>query len=257
MNNSHRVVDSGVVPLAISDHSLIYGIFKSGVPKAPPRIVEHRTYKQYNKSAFIKDISEINWSVIDGMDVDSGVNLLNTLFSNVANSHAPIKKTGIKGIPAPWMTSELSQLMHDRDYHHTKAVKSNSKHHWSKYRKLRQAVNKRVKECKASYYKDLIEKSSRNSGESWRTLNGITCRKDISQPSFIQSNGIRVTDPKSIACLLNEHFITVGSNLAEKFQSLCRYFSNRLKSASKHSGHLNDFSFTPESETFVLKQLKT
>lgn len=80
VNNNHRVVDSGVVPLTISDHSLIYGIFKSGVPKAPPRIVQHRTYKQYNKSAFIKDISEINWSVIDGMDVDSGVNLWKTFF---------------------------------------------------------------------------------------------------------------------------------------------------------------------------------
>ena len=80
VNNSHRVVGSGVVPLAISDHSLIYGIFKSGVPKAPPRIVEHRTYKKYNKSAFIKDINELNWSIIDDMDVDSGVNLWNTLF---------------------------------------------------------------------------------------------------------------------------------------------------------------------------------
>ena len=123
VNNSHRVVGSGVVPLAISDHSLIYGIFKSGVPKAPPRIVEHRTYKKYNKSAFIKDINQLNWSIIDDMDVDSGVNLWNTLFSKVANSHAPIIKTRIKGIPAPWMTSEISQLMHDRDYHHTKAVK--------------------------------------------------------------------------------------------------------------------------------------
>ena len=163
VNNSHRVVGSGVVPLAISDHSLIYGIFKSGVPKAPPRIVEHRTYKKYNKSAFIKDINELNWSIIDDMDVDSGVNLWNTLFSKVANSHAPIKKTRIKGIPAPWMTSELSQLMHDRDYHHTKAVKSNSKYHWTRYRKLKQVVKKRVKECKASYYKDLIEKKQRKS----------------------------------------------------------------------------------------------
>ena len=60
VNNSHRVVGSGVVPLAISDHSLISGIFKSGVPKAPPRIVEHRTYKKYNKSAFIKDINEMH-----------------------------------------------------------------------------------------------------------------------------------------------------------------------------------------------------
>jgi len=150
------------------------------------------------------------------MDVDSGVNLWNTLFSNVANSHAPIKKTRIKGIPAPWMTSKLSQLMHDCNYHCTKAVKSNSKHHWSKYRKLRLAVNKRVKESKASYYKDLIERSSRNPCELWRTLNEIMCRKDMSQPSFIQSNGVQVTDPESIACLLNEHFITVGSKLAEK-----------------------------------------
>ena len=148
VNNSHRVVGSGEVPLGISDHSLIYGIFQFGVPKAPPRIVEHRTCKNYNKSAFIKDINELNWTIIDDMDVDS-----------------TIKKTTIKGIPAPWMTSQLSQLMHDRDYHHTKAVKSNLKYHWARYRKLKQVVKKRVKDCKACYCKDLIKMNSGNQGE--------------------------------------------------------------------------------------------
>ena len=96
VNNSHRVVGSGVIPLAISDHSLVYGIFKSGVPKATPRIVEHRAYKKYNKSAFIKDINELNWSIIDDMDVDSGVNQWNTLFSKVAIRTPSLKRLELK-----------------------------------------------------------------------------------------------------------------------------------------------------------------
>ena len=87
-------------------------------------------------------------------------------------------------------------------------------------------------------------------------MNKITCRKNISQLSFIQSNRIQVTGPKSIAFLLNEHFVTIGTKPAAKFQSVSRGFSNIFKSASKQNNHLNNFSFTRVSESFVFNQLK-
>lgn len=40
-------------------------------------------------------------------DVNLAVEMWNTLFTEVANKHAPIKKTRIKGVKTPWMTSDL------------------------------------------------------------------------------------------------------------------------------------------------------
>ena len=96
-----------------------------------------------------------------------------------------------------------------------------------------------------------------NPGELWRTLNEITSRRNVSPPSFIQSNGCQVTNPKLIACLLSDHIVTVGSKLSSKFQTVCSALGKILPSASKQNAQSNDFSFTPVSESFVFKQLKT
>ena len=58
VNNQHKIVQSGVRHTSLSDHSIIYCVMKGGVRRAPPRIYEARSYKNYDKSAFIKDLRE-------------------------------------------------------------------------------------------------------------------------------------------------------------------------------------------------------
>ena len=38
---------------------------KSGVPKAPPKTTEYRSYRKYDKSSFIKDLKETDWNMVD------------------------------------------------------------------------------------------------------------------------------------------------------------------------------------------------
>ena len=47
------------------------------------------------------------------------------------------------------MTSDLKNAMRDWDFHHAKAIKTNSKYHWDMFRKMKNFVNKEVKKCKA------------------------------------------------------------------------------------------------------------
>ena len=42
-----RVVESGVIPSAISDHFIVYSTVKSGVPKVPPKTMEYRSYRTF------------------------------------------------------------------------------------------------------------------------------------------------------------------------------------------------------------------
>ena len=64
VNNEHRIVNSGVVPVALSDHYLVFCVLKSGVIKAQPRIIEYRSYRHFDVKAFIKDLDDVPWHII-------------------------------------------------------------------------------------------------------------------------------------------------------------------------------------------------
>ena len=103
-NTSHHVIDRGVIPSPLSDHCLIFCVIKSGVPKAPGRTIEYRLYEHYSKQEFLSDLRDIDWDhALNKDDIDSAVDVWNKLFTHVADSHAPIRKSRIKGVRSPWM----------------------------------------------------------------------------------------------------------------------------------------------------------
>ena len=55
-NNEESVVHSGVYPLAISDHNLIFAVRKIGVRRQSPRYVETRNFKKFNANTFLSDL---------------------------------------------------------------------------------------------------------------------------------------------------------------------------------------------------------
>ena len=90
-------------------------------------------------------------------DINSAVDAWNSVFLDVINRHAPIRKMRIKGLHAPWITTLLSDAMRDRDFHHRKAIKTNSKFHWDQFRKIKNLTNTLVKKCKSDYYINLTK----------------------------------------------------------------------------------------------------
>ena len=62
VNNTRRIVESGVTHSALSDHYC--ALHFSGVSKAPPETIEYRSYRKYDKSSFIKDLKETDWNMI-------------------------------------------------------------------------------------------------------------------------------------------------------------------------------------------------
>ena len=257
-NNNHRIVSSGVLHVNLSDHSLIYCVVKAGVRRAPGRVIEYRSYKTYSKQSFLADPVHVNFDLIDEeQNINVAVSKWDELFTNVADFHAPIKKLRTIGIQTPWLTTDLSNAMQDRDYHHRKAVKSNSPFHWMMYKKIKSYVNTNVKKCKAEYYSILINTNKGNTGALWKTLNDISSRQSHSSPSCIEANGISHTDPKSIAESLNDHFSSIGSKWASKIRNL---YPNRNSIKQPSQFRENVFVLQPIEESYVygvLNNLKT
>ena len=252
-NISHRIVDHGVIPSVISDHLLIYCSIKSGVPKAKSKTIEYRSYRSYTKEAFVNELNQIDWSIIDMPDdIDPAVEAWNCVFSDVINRHAPVKKTRIKGLHAPWLTTMLSDAMRDRDFHHRKAIKTNSKFHWDQFRKIKNLTNKLVKKCKSDYYINLINKDKNNANALWNTLNEITSRNCTTPVTCIEADGVQHNQSKSIAEILNTHFCSIGSKLVAKLKSGGAHIQQTQVSTKQD---IDTFDFHPIDELFVINQL--
>ena len=63
----------------------------------------------------MNDLKEIDWNqALNKQDVDSAVIDWNNLFTHVTDSHAPMRKSRIKGVRSPWINVQLSEAMHQR-----------------------------------------------------------------------------------------------------------------------------------------------
>ena len=92
-NAKHRISDSGVIRLGLSDHFMIFCVFKAGVFKgSSPKTIEYRSYKNYDKAQFTQDLRQVKWTIVENeTDINSAVTLWNELFLGIANQHAPLR----------------------------------------------------------------------------------------------------------------------------------------------------------------------
>ena len=172
------------------------------------------------------------------------------MFSEVADQHAPVKRRRVKGTPLPWMNSQISDSMKERDWAHRKARKSNSARHWSMYAKLRNKVNGLVRTSKSKYYCDMIEEAKGDSEKVWKAVNEA-CNRNSSPESIqcIISDGVQHITSQSIASSMNSFFASIGRILASRVQTSVLH----LNSISKHP--LFQFELTELDQSFVLEQL--
>ena len=162
----------------------------------------------------------MDWSIEENeTNIDSAVTLWDKLFLDIANKHAPVKRLRVKGTKLPWMTAQLSEAMHECDFFHKRAVRTNSARYWNLYKKTRNSMNAEVRKCKSEYYSLLINENKHNHSALWKTLNEVTLPKQGGSISCIESDGVVLSDDKSIATSLNDYFVSIGVSPAAKLRS--------------------------------------
>lgn len=117
-----------------------------------------------------------------------------------------MRKRAVRKVSAPWLDPELKEYMKQRDEVKMEATKTNDVAQWSKYRKLRNLVTKLNKCKKLTYYQKKIDESKLDSAKLWGTLNELMGRNSNRIPTFLEGDGIYLTNPKEIANYLSQFF---------------------------------------------------
>ena len=67
-SNKNLVKETKVVPSSISDHDLIYAVLNLKRCPQTPTYITTRSYKNYQRDAFIHDLSQVPWHIIETFD---------------------------------------------------------------------------------------------------------------------------------------------------------------------------------------------
>ena len=130
VTNKYLVKTSGVRPVTISDHDLVFITLNLKRRRLKPVYVIRRSYKHYDAGAFARDIAEAPWSVVESFDdVDEKLDAFHLLFDPTLDQHAPIRRVKLRTRPNPFVTDEIKSLMKTRDNWRKQASRTNRGHH--------------------------------------------------------------------------------------------------------------------------------
>ena len=174
-NRPDCVSDQGVLPCGISDHDVVYMTRSMKKPrvKMKPKIVETRKYSKFDSEQFRNDLQSMPFDEIKNITAEPNEMwaMWKKFFLDVLNKHAPLTKIKVKGNNLPYIDSETRRLIRQRDYLKKKANQIGSKYVSQAFQQVKYKLQYRIRNLRASYYRDKIEENKGNIKGTWKILN--------------------------------------------------------------------------------------
>ena len=122
-------------------HELLMSFRRKFTPPKSRKAREICNFNNFVESDFILNISLVSWDIIFQSDSPNICwQIWKSLFLEVLDRHAPLRRKRLRDDPVPWIISHIKQLMR-RVFHKKQAVKHNSKLQWKLHKAERNKVN--------------------------------------------------------------------------------------------------------------------
>ena len=189
------------VPIGLSDcHKMAVTVLKTTFPKAPPKVITYRDYKNFILEDFRK---ELRTKIRETTDLN--YNLFEKSFLDVLEKHAPTKKKTVRQNNKPYMTRTLRKAIMRRSALWNRFLKEKTAEAQALYKKQKNYTNKLLKKERKKYFGNLDLKNFTDNKKFWNTI----------KPLFSKSNG----GSRKITLVENEEVITDDKEVAETFNT--------------------------------------
>ena len=255
-NTKHRCSKVSIIPFGNSDHDLLCYTRYSKEPVSPSRTIRKRSYKNFEETKFLCDLSEVDWTpVYSCQEVDLAEATFTRIFSSVLDIHAPwVQYQHRKGFK-PWITKETKLLIKERDQWKKVASElaqqeggghagEDQVHAWEQYKRLRNRINNKKKSEEIRYKAEKVKENLDSPEKTWRITKQFMEWSSQGPPQQLLVGGKLVTSARIIAKLMNEYFlekikkIRQGmGNISTNYEACKRIMSG--KSCSLSFRHVN------------------
>ena len=196
----HKHTLSGVIPVTMSDHYMVFSILREKLPHEKIKYVSKLNYNYFNVELFLYDIafSNVFSSIFHCCDVTEAWELWLSEYIRICQKHAPINTHKIRDRNNPWVTSAIRQMMYDCDYWHKKAIN----------RILRNKVTCAIRNEKKHFVETEIQQNEGQLDKAWRALKYLLPTK----------NKVSTSTSNLDANTFNSFFSSVGNKNYRTFR---------------------------------------
>ena len=215
-NNKKRILSSGVVDVQISDHSLVFTILRLSAPRLQSRKIYARSYKNFNPNIFLEDLQNVPFHVMDVFDdVEDKLFAFESLYLDIINEQAPIKKFHVRGNQVPFMTEQWRRSIRHRNKLWKKFTHDRTDANYALYRKQRNKCTSLRRKAIKAYFLNKSETEKPN--QFWNTYRPFLQSKKSRQANdiLLEENGALIKDKTEIANIFNSYFIHIADAAAE------------------------------------------
>ena len=157
------------------------------------------------------------------IEINDAWNLFKCSLTEVADKHAPMMEKMVRGRDCPWLTSEISSKMRNRDFLLKKAKASGKAVDWMAYKKLRNNITCAIRKSKANYNRSRIYNENVNTPKQfWNQIKQsypVKEEKTMTTKIF-DINGSATSDKNTIVSGFNTYFTNVGKTLQASLVTL-------------------------------------
>jgi hypothetical protein len=254
VSDHHKISQSGVINVGLSDHCLIYCTRKVKKEQFKKHnSIRMRSLKNYSVENLNNKLNEVNWFDIINCDtVEVAWARFKTIFCNILDELAPVKSVRLKQRSEPWINSEILELIRERDKSFQKFKKHGDNINYTNFTKLRNKVQSKIRHAKKQYYINKIDEHKHEPKKLWNTIKTLGTAKTTKAKASnigLEINGEINFDKTCVGEKFNNFFTTIASKLVDQIpRSQGKYNNEFLNQYYKNKGVLPDsFSLSLQS----------
>ena len=210
-NSPSTFQNTTTVTTGLSDfHKMVVTVMKTTFPKAQPKIVYYRDYKNFDIYNFRTDL-RARLSETKEKDYYH----FELTFLRVLEEHAPMKKKILRANDKPYMTKALRKAIMRRSTLKNKYLKKKSDENLKIFKKHKNYTKRLAKRERVKYFANLDLNKYTDNVKFWYTVKPMFSGSGFgSKKITLVENGEVVTDDKLNAESFNGFFIDAVSSLA-------------------------------------------
>ena len=199
------------IETGLSDHHMMtVCVMKYVFLKKAPLLIKYRSYRNFNHENFSNEL-ENNLSLLDS---DATYDSFESIFIELINKHAPMKKKFLRANNSPFMNKILSKAFMNRSKLKNKFHKTTNVTNEKKYKRQRNYCVNLLKKEKKKYYDNLNIKSITDNKTFWKTVKPLFSEKNNpgGKITLIENDTI-ISDDTKVANTFNDYFTNIVKNL--------------------------------------------
>ena len=198
------------VTTGLSDfHKMVVTVMKTTFPKAKPKVITYRDYKQFDLHTFRKELRcELQKTMI------LGYAHFERLFLRVLDKHAPMKKKTLRANDKPFMNKALRGAIMRRSFLKNRYFKLKTEESHQAFKSQRNFTKRLLRRETKKYWANLDLKKYTDNKMFWDTVKPLLSQSgSIKQNITLVENDNIITEDNEIAETFNKFFVDAVSSL--------------------------------------------